>query len=57
LLNFGPKAKFERKVYDNDRKGSLTWTEKQDTRKHLFEENSRWVVIEKRRNVTNFNRR
>jgi GxxExxY protein len=34
LLNFGPKAKFERKVYDNDRKGSLTWTEKQDTRKH-----------------------
>ena len=33
LLNFGPKAEFERKVYDNDRKGSLTWTEKQDTHK------------------------
>jgi GxxExxY protein len=28
LLNFGPKAEFKRKVYDNDRKGTLTWTEK-----------------------------
>ena len=25
LLNFGPKAEFRRKVYDNDRKGSLAW--------------------------------
>ena len=25
LLNFGPKAEFQRKVYDNDRKGSLAW--------------------------------
>ena len=25
LLNFGPKPAFERKVYDNDRKGSLSW--------------------------------
>ena len=31
LLNFGPKAEFKRKVYDNDRKGSLAWIEKQDT--------------------------
>ena len=28
LLNFGPKAEFKRKVYDNDRKGSLTWMNK-----------------------------
>ena len=27
LLNFGPKAEHKRKVYDNDRKGSLTWTQ------------------------------
>ncbi len=26
LLNFGPKAEFKRKVYDNARKGSLNWT-------------------------------
>ena len=26
LLNFGPKAEFKRKVYDNARKGSLDWT-------------------------------
>jgi len=26
VLNFGPKPKFVRKVYDNDRKGPLTWT-------------------------------
>jgi len=25
LLNFGPKAETKRKVYDNHRKGSLTW--------------------------------
>jgi hypothetical protein len=25
LLNFGPKAEFKRKVYDNERKGALTW--------------------------------
>lgn len=30
LLNFGPKAEFKRKVYDNDRKGSLAWI-KQNT--------------------------
>ncbi len=28
LLNFGPKSDFRRKVYDNDRKGSLTWIKK-----------------------------
>jgi GxxExxY protein len=27
LLNFGPEAKFKRKVYDNDRKGSLAWVD------------------------------
>jgi len=26
LLNFGPQAEFRRKIYDNSRKGSLTWT-------------------------------
>ncbi len=26
LLNFGPRADFKRKVYDNERKGSLAWT-------------------------------
>jgi GxxExxY protein len=25
LLNFGPKAEFRRKIYDNPRKGSLSW--------------------------------
>jgi GxxExxY protein len=25
VLNFGPTAEFRRKVYDNDRKGSLSW--------------------------------
>lgn len=25
LLNFGPAAEIKRRVYDNDRKGSLTW--------------------------------
>ncbi len=27
LMNFGPKAEFVRKAYDNERKGSLTWIE------------------------------
>ena len=27
LLNFGPKAEFKRRVYDNERKGSLSWLE------------------------------
>jgi GxxExxY protein len=26
LLNFGPKAEHRRKVYDNELKGTLTWT-------------------------------
>ena len=26
LLNFGPKPQIKRKVYDNDRKGTLSWT-------------------------------
>jgi GxxExxY protein len=26
LLNFGPQAEFRRKIYDNPRKGSLSWT-------------------------------
>jgi GxxExxY protein len=25
LLNFGPKAEFRREIYDNPRKGSLSW--------------------------------
>ncbi len=25
LMNFGPQAKFERRAYDNERKGSLVW--------------------------------
>ena len=29
LLNFGPKAEHKRKVYDNARKGSLTWTKQE----------------------------
>ncbi len=28
LLNFGPLAKFYRKIYDNSRKGSLAWTKR-----------------------------
>ncbi len=28
LLNFGPESDVRRKVYDNDRKGSLIWIEK-----------------------------
>ncbi len=27
LMNFGPKAEFVRKAYDNERKGSLSWME------------------------------
>lgn len=27
LLNFGPQAEVRRKIYDNDRKGSLSWTQ------------------------------
>ena len=27
LLNFGPKPDYHRKVYDNDRKGPLSWTD------------------------------
>ena len=26
LLNFGPEVKFQRKSYDNNRKGTLSWT-------------------------------
>jgi GxxExxY protein len=26
VLNFGPKAEFVRRVLDNERKGSLSWT-------------------------------
>lgn len=26
LLNFGREAEFHRKIYDNPRKGSLSWT-------------------------------
>jgi len=33
LLNFGPKAEIKRKVYDNERKGSLEWTQ-MDTDEH-----------------------
>lgn len=25
LLNFGPEPRFKRRVYDNERKGSLAW--------------------------------
>lgn len=28
LLNFGPKPQIKRKVYDNERKGSLSWVRK-----------------------------
>ena len=31
LLNFGPKAEFRRKVFDNERKGSLSWAQCQPT--------------------------
>jgi GxxExxY protein len=29
LLNFGPKPQIKRKVYDNQRKGSMTWLQPQ----------------------------
>ena len=29
LLNFGPKADFRRKAFDNERKTSMTWIQKQ----------------------------
>ena len=32
VMNFGKSATFKRKVFDNDRKGSLRWTEKQKIR-------------------------
>jgi len=28
VLNFGPKAEFQRRVFDNERKGSLSWIKK-----------------------------
>jgi GxxExxY protein len=28
LMNFGPKPQHIRKIYDNERKGLLTWTKK-----------------------------
>jgi GxxExxY protein len=28
LLNFGPKAQYKRKIFDNDRKGSMNWTKR-----------------------------
>ncbi len=28
LLNFGPKAVFQRRVFDNERKGTLSWVKK-----------------------------
>ena len=34
LLNFGPKAEFKRKVYDNERKGTLAWTQPAKSQKH-----------------------
>jgi GxxExxY protein len=33
LLNFGPKPEIKRKAFDNDRKGSLSWTEKTSERR------------------------
>ena len=29
LLNFGPKASFKRKAFDNDRKGARNWTNRE----------------------------
>ena len=28
LLNFGPKPEVKRKIYDNERKGNLSWTQR-----------------------------
>jgi GxxExxY protein len=33
LLNFGPKAEHQRKVYDNELKGDLAWTHSNSTAK------------------------
>ena len=33
LLNFGPKAEHQRKVYDNELKGDLAWTHPNSTAK------------------------
>ena len=30
LLNFGPTPQIVRKVYDNERKGNLSWTQRED---------------------------
>lgn len=32
LLNFGPEAQIQRRVFDNARKGSLNWTDRQESR-------------------------
>ena len=34
LLNFGPKPEIKRKIYDNERKGSLSWVRKNRTQMH-----------------------
>ena len=31
VLNFGPRPEYKRKVYDNERKGSLAWIQNKDT--------------------------
>ena len=31
LLNFGPTADMKRRVFDNDRKGSMEWVKNSDT--------------------------
>jgi len=33
LLNFGPNAEFKRKVFDNERKGSLSWIKSESSTK------------------------
>jgi GxxExxY protein len=35
LLNFGPEAQIMRRVYDNERKGSLNWTDRLESQSHL----------------------
>ena len=35
LLNFGPTADMKRRVYDNDRKGSLSWVRGESTQADL----------------------
>ncbi len=34
LLNFGPQPEIKRKIYDNERKGSLNWVRKDRTQRH-----------------------